>query len=104
MLQLFIQYCINNHVVIIHKLTHQCLVALLHMSYNHDTNCMNTCYNGNIGKKYLANCGDSPSFLPAKVLYYTVISQVYEQNITIVHQDISHYFQQNTVIVKHFID
>ena len=21
---------------------------------------MNTCYNGNIGKKYLANCGDSP--------------------------------------------
>ena len=29
---------------------------------------------------------------------------MYEQNIAIMHQAISHYFQQNTVIVKHFID
>ena len=33
-----------------------------------------------------------------------IISQVSDQNIAIVHQAFSHHFQQNTVIVKHFID
>ena len=31
------------------------------MSYIHDTNCITTCFIGNIGEKNLANCGDSPN-------------------------------------------
>ena len=31
------------------------------MSYVHDTNCMTTCFIGNVGEKNLANCGDSPN-------------------------------------------
>ena len=34
---------------------------MLHMSYIYDTNCMTMCFIGNIGKKNLANYGDSPN-------------------------------------------
>ena len=48
----------------------QYLGALLHVSYVHDTNCMTTCFIGNIGEKLGELCQIRQRFLPAKVLLY----------------------------------
>ena len=72
--------------VIIHKPTlHfiQYLGALLHVLYVHDTNCMITCFIGNVGEKtwqIMVIRQIRQSFFPAKVFYcmvYTYNSTYY---------------------------
>ena len=56
----------------------QYLGALLHVLYVHDTNCMTTCFIGNVGERNLANCSDLPKFFAVR---YSIVLKYLNMSI-----------------------